>query len=87
MAAPHVTGAVALCLQGAPCPLTAEEIRALLTRDGRAGLRQGEAVQVRTRLPQRQPLGGRGGLAWWEGWPVRPVLALEAAMRRRHEER
>jgi subtilisin family serine protease len=31
-AAPHVTGAVALCLQGAPRPLTGAEIRAILVR-------------------------------------------------------
>jgi hypothetical protein len=30
MAAPHVTGTVALCLEGAPGPLAAEQIRALL---------------------------------------------------------
>jgi outer membrane protein OmpA-like peptidoglycan-associated protein len=30
MAAPHVTGAVALCLEGAPGPLAAEQTRALL---------------------------------------------------------
>ena len=35
MAAPHVTGAVALCLEAAPDPMTAEEIRSLLLETAR----------------------------------------------------